>query len=157
MRYNLYIGRWKNVYSCYGKMKEILALIYKTWYNYYLKKDGDTNWVLPILCSMLTWGVIALFLFNVICVIRIMLGLPITHKGISRGEGVVVLYSVTFCFYLLLFYILKIEKYGDDNDTGLFLMDPDTYKKIWRGIIINLIVLAITMIYVIANTSNKQI
>lgn len=114
-----------------------LKTLYKTLFNYFLKKDsygGSLHVFASAICTLV-------YLFALMsCLLAIAMVTHTTlHFKIAKAAGVALFLGTNLLTYLFHFYGFHFPKKGENTD-GSFLMKDSTYKSTLRFLLINFIV-----------------
>jgi len=107
-------------------LKSKLELLYQTFFNYFLKKDGYNNKT-HIVASAVSTLVYVLTIFSCLGIINIFTH-DLLHFKIEKPKSWLLVFIVMFAVYLFHFYGLKFSKKGENED-GSFNLSGKSYKS----------------------------
>lgn len=144
------IIQYINLNFIINMLKLFFENMYKTIFNYYLNMDGHKSFAYHI-SSLLCGGFLFLFVLNILAILNI-----IQHADYIKNYGKIfnmVLFAiVSYIVNIILFQVLKIDKYSDNTD-NLFIIPKETIRSIWTIYIINfLLFFALALIRKYINT-----
>lgn len=122
-------------------MEKILAPIYQTFFNHFVRLDGYSKYTY-IIAGAATGLAISIFSFNVLSILSLLINDPmdiIVPK--AKGAKFLVAIIVLGITHVVLFSFLRFSKNGEDGSP--FLIDKRSVQLVWIGFIIGFILLFI--------------